>query len=192
MTTKEAITLFKYYIQANHKRRTIESYTLLLDRFNVIHAERPLKDISPDEIFHFLESVTQKLSKSTRRLRYAQLKAFCNFIIDRCSLNMRNPCNTPLLSKSFRAPKQLPHKILERETVDEMIFNTTRQRMSQTEPLPSGSPNRARRLKWPICLRTCRESWQNISRRKPSKKRNGYSPSATRQPDLSSRDWGPN
>ena len=106
MTTKEAITLFKFDLQSNHKRRTIESYTLLLNRFHVIHAERPLEDINPDEIFHFLESVTQKLSKSTRRLRYAQLKAFYNFIIDRCSLNMRNPCNTALLIKSFRAPKQ--------------------------------------------------------------------------------------
>ena len=38
-----------------------------LDRFNAIHAERFLEDISPDEIFHFLESVTQKLSKSTRK-----------------------------------------------------------------------------------------------------------------------------
>jgi len=124
MNTKEAISLFKYYVQSNHKQRTIESYTVLLDRFNAIHAERPLEGISPDEIFHFLESVTLKLSKSTRRLRYAQLKAFYNFIIDRCSLNMRNPCKTALLSKSFHAPKQLPHKILERKTVDEMIYNT--------------------------------------------------------------------
>ena len=128
MTTKEAITLFKYYLQANHKERTIDSYSLLLDRFNAIHGERPLEDISPDEIFHFLESVTQKLSKSTRRLRYAQIKSFYNFIIDRCSLNMRNPCNTTLLSKAFRAPKQLPRKILDRETVEEMIYNAKRQR----------------------------------------------------------------
>ena len=105
MKTREAITLFKYYLQSNHKQRTMESYTLLLNRFNAIHAERILDNISPDEIFHFLENVTQNLSKSTRRLRYAQLKAFFNFIIDRCSLNMRNPCNTPLLSKSFKAPK---------------------------------------------------------------------------------------
>ena len=41
---------------------------------------------------------------------------------------MRNPCNASLLSKSFKAPKQIPHKILERETVDEMIYNTTKQR----------------------------------------------------------------
>jgi integrase/recombinase XerD len=128
MTTKEAIILFKYYLQSNHKQRTIESYSLLLDRFEAIHALRLIDAISPDEIFHFLENLTKDLAKSTRRLRYAQFKAFYNFIIDRCSLNMRNPCNTSLLSKSFKAPKQQPHKILERETVDEMIYNTKRQR----------------------------------------------------------------
>ena len=127
MTTKEAITLFKYYLQSNHKTRTIESYTLLLDRFNAIHADQLLEVVSPDEIFHFLEDPTRNLAKSMRRLRYAQLKAFYNFIIDRCSLNMRNPCNASLLSKSFKAPKQVPHKILERETADEMIYNTKRQ-----------------------------------------------------------------
>jgi len=128
MTTQEAITLFKYYLQANHKRRTLESYRVCLDRFAELFAQRSLDAITPDEIFHFLEHLTKNLAKSTRRLRYAQVKAFYNFIIDRCSLNMRNPCNTPLLSKSFKAPKQLPHKILDRETVDEMIYDTKQQR----------------------------------------------------------------
>jgi len=128
MITKEAITLFKYYLQSNHKQRTIESYRLLLERFEVIYTKRDLETIAPDEIFHFLENLTGNMAKSTRRLRYAQLKAFYNFIIDRCSLNMRNPCSISLLSKSFKAPKQQPHKILDRETVDEMIYNTKRQR----------------------------------------------------------------
>lgn len=128
MITKEAITLFKYYLQSNHKPRTIESYRLLLERFEVIFTQKDLETIAPDEIFHFLENLTGNMAKSTRRLRYAQLKAFYNFIIDRCSLNMRNPCSTSLLSKSFKAPKQQPHKILDRETVDEMIYNTKRQR----------------------------------------------------------------
>jgi len=128
MITKEAITLFKYYLQSNHKQRTVESYRLLLERFEAIYAQKDLETIAPDEIFHFLENQTGNMAKSTRRLRYAQLKAFYNFIIDRCSLNMRNPCSTSLLSKSFRAPKQQPHKILDRETVDEMIYNTKRQR----------------------------------------------------------------
>jgi hypothetical protein len=30
---------------------------------------------------------------------------------------MKNPCNTPLLRKSYRTPKQVLRKILERETV---------------------------------------------------------------------------
>jgi integrase len=128
MTTKEAITLFTYYLQSNHKQRTLDSYRVILDRFAAIYAQRSLDAITPDEIFHFLETLTQNLAKSTRRLRYAQVKAFYNFIIDRCSLNMRNPCNTPLLSKSFKAPKQPSHKILDRETVDEMIYDTKRQR----------------------------------------------------------------
>jgi integrase len=128
MITKEAITLFKYYLQSNHKQRTIESYRIILDRYATIYAQRSLDVITPDEIYHFLENLTQNLAKSTRRLRYAQLKAFYNFIIDRCSLSMRNPCNTPLLSKSFKAPKQHPYKILDRETVDEMIYDTKRQR----------------------------------------------------------------
>jgi integrase/recombinase XerD len=127
-TTKEAISLFNYYLQSNHKQRTIESYSRVLVGFEGIFGQRPLEAIEPDEIFHFLEDLTKKLAKSTRRLRYSQLKAFYNFIIDRCSLNMRNPCNASLVSKSFKAPKQILHKILDREIVDEMIYNTKNQR----------------------------------------------------------------
>jgi integrase len=47
------------------------------------------------------------------------LKAFFNFIIDK-----KNPCDSPLLSKTFRMPRQIPRTILDKETVDEMIYNT--------------------------------------------------------------------
>lgn len=104
MTVKEAVGLFKYHLQANHKKRTIESHRLLPDKFNALYAGRKLEEVTPDEIFHFLETLSGNLSKATRRLRYAQMKAFYNFIIDRCSLNWRNPCNTTLLSISFFTP----------------------------------------------------------------------------------------
>jgi len=128
MTAQEDINMFKYYLQINHKRKTVESYNLVLNKFETDYAQKPLEEITSDEIFNFLEHLTHNLSKSTRRLRYAQLKAFYNFIIERRSLNMRNPCNMPLLSKAFKAPKNTPHRILEREAVDEMIYNTKRQR----------------------------------------------------------------
>ena len=128
MIMKEAIRLFRQYLQSNHKQRTIDSYVYLLSRFEMIYAQRALESIGSDEIYTFLETLTQDLAKSTRRLRYSQLKTFYNFIIDRCSLNIKNPCNTSLLSKSYRAPKRILRKILERETVDEMIYNTKRHR----------------------------------------------------------------
>jgi integrase len=37
---------------------------------------------------------------------------------------MKNPCNAPLLSKTFRMPKAVSRKILDKEVVDEMIYNT--------------------------------------------------------------------
>ena len=124
MFPKHNLRLFNNSLQSNHKQWTIDSYDYLLSRFERIYAERDLDSIGTDEIYTFLESQTHDLAKSTRRLRYAQLKAFYNFIIDRCSLNMKNPCNTSLLRKSYQTPKQVLRKMLEREMVDEMIYNT--------------------------------------------------------------------
>ena len=78
-----------------------------------------------------MESLTEKLSKSTRRLRYAQLKAFCNFLIEKCNLNLRNPCDAPLLSKAFKTPKPVARRILDREEVEELIYkaNNLRDRL---------------------------------------------------------------
>lgn len=41
---------------------------------------------------------------------------------------MKNPCNTSLLRKSYRTPKQVFRKVLEGEAVNEMIYNTKRVR----------------------------------------------------------------
>ena len=71
-----------------------------------------------------METLTGNHSRSTRRLRYAQLKALFNFLIGKCNLNMKNPCDTPLLSKAFKTPKQAARRILDREIVEELIYNT--------------------------------------------------------------------
>jgi hypothetical protein len=63
-----------------------------------------LKTIGP-EVFHFLGGTTAGHARSTRRLRYAQLKAFYNFIINRCNFEMRNPCSASLVSKAFKGNK---------------------------------------------------------------------------------------
>ena len=124
MTLKEAITLFSYHQRSNLKARTVRSYQPLLQRFQAEFGERSFDSIGSDEIFQFLEMVTGDRAKSTRRLRYAQLKALFNFLNDKCNLNMKNPCNAPLLSKAFKTPKQVARRILDREVVEELIYNT--------------------------------------------------------------------
>ena len=37
---------------------------------------------------------------------------------------MKNPCDAPLLSKAFKTPKQVSRRILDREIVEELIYNT--------------------------------------------------------------------
>jgi len=95
-----------------------------LQKFEARFAERSFDSIKSDEIYQFLEALTENLSKATRRLRYAQLKAFYNFLIEKSNLDMRNPCNAPLLSKAFKTPKQVARRILDREIVEELIYNT--------------------------------------------------------------------
>ena len=124
MTIREAITLFGYHQRSNLKPRTVSSYQPLLQRVEAEFGERSFDSIESDEIFQFLETMSGNCSKSTRRLRYAQLKAFFNFLIDKCNLNMKNPCNGPLLSKAFKTPKPVARRILDREIVEELIYNT--------------------------------------------------------------------
>lgn len=128
MNAKEAISLFRYYQQSNHRKRTAESYRSLLQHFDSLFSDRDLDSIKPDEIYHFLERMTHDSAKSTRRLRYAQLKAFFNFIIEKCHPDLKNPCSASLLSKTFRMPRAVPKTILEKEIVDEMIYSTKNQR----------------------------------------------------------------
>jgi|SRR5579863_827219 len=124
MTVTEAIALFRNHQKANLKEKTQQSYKYLLQRFEEMFSNRSFESIGPEEIYQFLEVLTEHYAKSTRRLRYAQTKAFYSLIIETCSLNIKNPCSSPLLSKSFKMPKEKPRTILDKEAVDEMIYNT--------------------------------------------------------------------
>jgi integrase len=124
MTIKEAITLFGYHQRSSQKPRTIQSYRPLLQKIEGRFAGRSFDSIGSDEIYDLLETLTEAQSKSTRRLRYAQLKAFYNFLIEKSDSNMRNPCNAPILAKGFKTPKPVSRRILDRETVEEVIYNT--------------------------------------------------------------------
>ncbi|MCX5814755.1 MAG: site-specific integrase [Proteobacteria bacterium] len=101
MNVKEAISLFRFYQQSNHRKRTVDSYRFLLQHFDSVFSDRDLDSIKPDEIYHFLEQMTKTLSKSTRRLRYAQLKAF--FLC--AELHKKNNADTIVMRREgYRTP----------------------------------------------------------------------------------------
>ncbi len=124
MTIKEAIRMFKERQYPILKKRTKSSYDYLLKQFEDLLGERVFESINSDDIYQFLEIITDNSAKSTRRLRYAQIKAFFNLIIEEYSLHIINPCNAHTLTKAFRFQNNKERQILDKETVDELVYNT--------------------------------------------------------------------
>ena len=81
-----------------------------------------MEGISSQDLYQLLLLLTEGRARTTARLRYAQLKSFFNFTIERRGVSMTNPCNDSLLSKTFRAPRMKQREIISREVVDEIIY----------------------------------------------------------------------
>src|SRR3990170_3638930 len=72
---------FKEHQRRSLKKRTQEGYKKLLERFQSEFSDRDVESIKAEELCRFLETYTEGLARSTRPLRYAQLRALFNFII---------------------------------------------------------------------------------------------------------------
>ena len=123
MNTSAALKLFRDYQKTNLRPNTAISYRYLFENFEELFGERELNTINSEELFHFLDLLTEHTSKVTKNHRYAQLKAFFNFIIMNYEPDLRNPVDTPLMRKSFRLPKRKQRDIIAKELIDEMIFS---------------------------------------------------------------------
>ncbi len=89
------------------------------------YPERELERLSGEEIYGFLSNLTRHAAPSTARLRYAQLTALVTFAIERFELAIPNPCQAPLLRKTFRAPRPPLRPSLDRDAIEELIYRTT-------------------------------------------------------------------
>jgi integrase len=80
--------------------------------------------VSTDDILDFMTKFTEGRKPQTKRIRFSHLTAFFNFIKNNFDFDFKNPCDVPMLRKLFR-PKAIVHwDIIEKETVDEIIFRT--------------------------------------------------------------------
>ena len=124
MNITTALKLFRDYQKSNLKPNTAIGYRYLLDNFKELFGERDLASISSEEIFQFLDLLTENNCRSTKRHRYSQLKAFFNFVIMNYELGLTNPLDSPLLRKTFRLPKPKQREIIAKGLIDEVIFNS--------------------------------------------------------------------
>jgi len=81
--------------------------------------------MTADTILTFLNKVTEGRKPGTKRVRYAHLSAFFNFIKNNLASDLINPCDSPMLRQLFRATTPPYWDFIEKETIDEIIFRTT-------------------------------------------------------------------
>lgn len=122
MKVSLALKIFKDYQKANLRPSTIAGYRYLMNLFEEFFGGKDVSSLGSEDVYHFLEMITESNSKSTKGHRYAQLKAFLNFIIMNYELDVSNPLDTPLMRKTFRKPKTEPRKTIPREIIDELVF----------------------------------------------------------------------
>lgn len=72
----------------------------------------------------FLLSLTKNNKQATKRNRYSVLSSFYNFSINTALPALTNPCNSTILRKIFKRPQPVQWQIVDKETVDEIIFRT--------------------------------------------------------------------
>lgn len=124
MTVRDAIHIFQISQKNLHRKRTTDSYRYLLEHLENHFTDSHVEAITFDQIYQFLETLTEHSAKTTRRLRYAQLKAFFNFLINEKRHSMKNPCQDSFMVKAFKSPRMKQRDILSRESVDEIIYRS--------------------------------------------------------------------
>ncbi len=85
-----------------------------------------ISHLSVDDVLAFLNQLTDGCKPQTKRVRFARLCSFFNFIKTNISADFKNPCDSPMLRKLFRPAVTVHWDIVEKETVDEIIFRTAK------------------------------------------------------------------
>jgi integrase len=110
------------------KKNTVRSYQSVIDRFCQDFGDHEIEQVTPDGVLSFLNSFTNGNKPYTKRVRYSHLSAFFNFFRNNIDPNIGNPCDTRMIRKLYRERVVSRWEIIEKETVDEIIFRTAKVR----------------------------------------------------------------
>ncbi len=113
-------------IKPIQKKNTIRAYNWVVNKFCDQFGDSELTELSSDQILQYLNRITEGRKPQTKRVRFAHLSSFFNFLKNNLNLDFQNPCDVPMMRKLFRSKVSLSWHIIEKETVDEIIFRTTK------------------------------------------------------------------
>lgn len=108
------------------KINTLRSYDSVITPFCRKQGNRELEELTVDLVQAFLESITNGRKPQTRKIRFAHLASFFNFIHNNLSPDFQNPSNSPMLRKLFCPKITTNWNIIEKEAVDEIIFRSVK------------------------------------------------------------------
>ena len=128
MQVSEATKLWLEYHKSHSKENSTRAYRLILTQLCEQFGATDLKEITTERVLSFLNRITEGRKRQTKRTRYSHLLAFFNFVKNNLDQDFRNPCDTPMLKKLFRARESYHWNTIEKEIVDEVIFRTSKPR----------------------------------------------------------------
>ena len=128
MEVSKAVQLWLEYHKSNSRDNTLRAYEAIFAKFCQAFGGKNLDELASDEVLSFLNQVTEGRKPQTRRTRYSHLSAFFNFIRNNLDHTFQNPCDTPMMKKLFKAKPLAYWDIIEKETIDEIIFRTSKLR----------------------------------------------------------------
>jgi len=124
MNVSQASKIWLEYHRAHSKNNTVRAYQFTIDKFNQNFGNWNLNEVSTDDVLDFMTKFTEGRKPQTKRVRFSHLTAFFNFMRNNFDCDFKNPCDSQMLRKLFR-PKAVVHwDIIEKDTVDEIIFRT--------------------------------------------------------------------
>jgi integrase len=128
MKVSKAAKIWLNYHRIHSKKNTVRCYSAVIGKFCEEFGDRQLNELSVDSTLEFLDQLTNGSKPQTKRIRYAHLSAFFNFIKNNIISDFISPCDSNILRKLYRPKVKTHWDILEKDTVDEIIFRTTKAR----------------------------------------------------------------
>ena len=128
MKISNAVKLYLEYHKSHSKENSVRAYMLVLSKLCEEFKGEDLEYITTERVLPFLNLITEGKKQQTKKTRYSHLLAFFNFVKNNLDPDYKNPCDTPMLKKLFRAKSTFHWDIIEKKTVDEVIFRTSKPR----------------------------------------------------------------